>query len=88
MAFVIELLFQVVVEFVAYGIGRAVLLVVAPFSGVESVTKSPKRPWAWRGFSFRRDGKRYFYIESVQLIGLGVMFALVAIVVLANTYLK
>jgi hypothetical protein len=81
-SFLLELLFQVVFEFVSYGVGRAVLLVLAPHYGVESQTRSPKRPWHWRGFSFARDGKRYFYVESVQWVGFGVLVLVVLAVVL------
>jgi len=91
MAFALELLFQVVLEVVAYGVGRAVLLVVAPRCGVETQVKSPKAPkspWTWRGFSFMRAGKRYFYVEAVQVVGLAVILGLIVIVVLANNYLK
>jgi len=88
MSAALELLFELVFEIVAYGVGRAVLMVFAPHVGVETQTKSPDRSWSWRGWSFIRDGKRYLYIESVQLIGLAVIASLVVLVVLANKYLK
>jgi len=91
MSAALELLFQLVFEIVLYGVGRAVLLVFAPHIGVESQTKQAKSSskwWDWRGFSFMHNGKRYLYLESVQLVGLATIVSLIVLVVLANKYLK
>jgi tetrahydromethanopterin S-methyltransferase subunit F len=54
---------------------------------VESLRGSPQRPWKWQGWSFARNGRRYFYIESVQVAGLLVLVVLAILVFLAN-YLR
>ena len=84
MHFIFELLFQIIFEFACYGIGRAFLLVLAPHYGVESLDGSPKRPWKWQGWSFVSNGRRYFYTESVQMVGLLVLIVLVILVAFAN----
>ena len=82
MQFIAEFLFEIVFEFVAYGVGRAFLLVLAPRYGVElDVDPGPsKRSWKWRGWSFERGGRRYFYVESVQLVGIAIIIALIVMV--------
>ena len=60
---------------------------LAPHYGVESLDDSPKRPWKWQGWSFARNGRRYFYTETVQMVGLLVLILFVLLVVLAN-YLR
>lgn len=88
MQFLFELLFQAVFETIAYGFGRAVLLVFAPHIGTEfEVATPPKHTWKWRGWTFERGGRKYFYVESVQFIGVLVMIVLAASVALA-VYLK
>lgn len=88
MQFLAELLFQIVFETVAYGIGRAFLLVFAPHIGSElEVSPSPKHSWKWRGWTFQRDGRKYFYVESVQLVGL-LVAAVLALLVALIAYLK
>ena len=84
MSVVLELFFQFLAEFVAYGVGRATFLIFAPHYGVESGDKPPRRPWNWRGWSFERDGRRYLYIETVQLVGLLVLVSFAVVIALAR----
>jgi hypothetical protein len=82
MSFVFELIFQLVFECVAYGVGRAFLLLLAPGYGSElEVSRPPKRTWKWRGWTFEQNGRRYFYAEGVQLVGLTVIIVLTVLVV-------
>lgn len=87
MQFLAELLFQIVFETIAYGIGRAFLLVLAPHIGTELEVTPPKHSWKWRGWTFERGGRKYFFVESVQLVGLLVMIVFAVLAALA-AYLK
>lgn len=75
-------------EMFAYGIGRAFLLVFAPRAGTElDLDKTPGHEWKWRGWAFQHNGRKYFYVESVQAVGLLVMGVFAVLATLA-AYLK
>lgn len=75
MSFVFELLFQVIFEIAAFGVGRGFVMIFMPWYGVEPVTREdPQRnSWKWRGFSYLESGRRTLRAETVQLIGLAIL---------------
>ena len=88
MQFIGEMLVTIFLEIIAYGIGRAFLLVLAPHAGTElDLVETPDRKWKWRGWSFQHNGRKYFYVESVQLVGLLVAGVFAVLAALAG-YLK
>ena len=83
MSLIAELVGQFVMEILAYGVGRLFVFVFLPWYAVEPVSRHDpreERRWKWRGFSYQEMGRRYLRIESVQLIGLALIIALVAMV--------
>ena len=79
MSIVIELLARIVLEVVAYGVGRVFIVVFLPWYRVETASRhdpDEERRWKWRGFSYMESGRRVLRVESVQLIGV-VIIALV-----------
>jgi len=44
----------------------------------EKIKISSNRRWSWRGFTYKKGGGRYFYMEALQLIGIATII-LVAI---------
>ena len=71
-----EILGQVILEVVAYGIGKAVAIILLPHFFIEPLTEQRSMPpWKWRGFTYRKDGRRYLYTEAIQLLGLAVLLA-------------
>ena len=81
MSIVIELLAQILLEIVAYGVGRVFVMVFLPWYRVESSSRhdpADDRRWKWRGLSYVESGRRVLREGTVQLIGIVVIIALVA----------
>ena len=84
MSALFEVLLHGFLEIFCYGVGRGFLLLVAPHYGVDTSDDASRSKWKWHGWSFERGGRRYFYFEAVQLAGLLVIFALLALIGLAS----
>jgi hypothetical protein len=68
---------EVILEGLAYGIGRAVTAVFLPHLRVEPFAKQKSASgWKWRGFTYKRGSHRYLFIESIQLIGVATLLLL------------
>jgi hypothetical protein len=82
MSFIFELLFRLIFEIAAFGVGRVFVMTFMPWYGVEPVThEDPQRDsWKWRGFSYRESGRRYLRVESVQLIGLAILVGVMVMI--------
>jgi hypothetical protein len=68
---------QGILEAAAYFVGKAVAFVFLPHLGVESLHQQKSMPFSWtsRNFTYRKDGRRFLYTESIQLIGAAVLLA-------------
>ena len=77
MSFLGELLAQAGLEIASYAIGKAVALLLLPHLGIEPFSQQKSMPpWKWRGFSYKRNSRRYLYTESIQLLGISVVLVL------------
>ncbi|MPN26637.1 hypothetical protein SDC9_174062 [bioreactor metagenome] len=62
-------------------------MLALPSYGVEELAKMrTARRGAKAGFSYERNGQRYLYLESVQLLGLAALLAL-GLLILVGVYL-
>jgi hypothetical protein len=80
MSIVIELLAQILLEILAYGVGRVFVMVFLPWCRVETSSRhdpDEERRWKWRGFSYVESGRRVLREGTVQLIGVVVIIGLV-----------
>jgi hypothetical protein len=72
LAMIGELIAQVVGEFLCYGTGRVVVSVFTPNI---CVSRSGANPWPsrrgrrWFALTYKQDGRRYYYDETVTFIG-------------------
>ena len=83
MSILFEIIGQFIVEILAYGTGKFFALVFIPRIGIEPLEQQRSAPrWKWRGFSYLKGDRRFFYTESIQLLGMAV-WILVALVVVA-----
>ena len=79
----IELLFQIFIEVGAYFIGKCFAKVFIPSIDIEKLSKQKSSPkWKWKGFTYQKNDKKYFYTEAIQVIGL-LIIVFVAIVLIA-----
>ncbi len=78
---------QFIAETVLYQLGRISAAVVLPHMEVEPILKSRSHRGQPRTFTFERNGKRFLYLESVQLLGVITLLALGLIIFLGFRYL-
>ena len=66
-----EILFQIIFEIGAYFVGKTFLNIFVPNIGIEQLTKQKSSPkWKWKGFTYKKGNRKYFYAEAIQFIGL------------------
>ena len=84
-----DIIGEVILEGLAYGVGRPVVAVFLPHLRVEPIAKQKSASgWKWRGFTYKRGSHRYLYIESIQLIGLATLLLLTAAAAIMLRYAK
>jgi len=87
MAFVFEIIGQFLFESLAYGVGKAMVVVLLPHLRIEPLQKQKSMPpWKWRGFTYERGSHRYLYTESIQLLGLCALVLIGLALIVAVTY--
>ena len=69
-----EFLFQIVFEVGAYFIGKGFVATFIPGIGIEKLAKQKSSSkWKWKGLTYKKGDKKYFYTEAIQMIGLAVI---------------
>ena len=86
MSLILEVIAQLVFEVLAFGIGRVFVFLFLPWYSIEPLSRSveQERRWKWRGFGYRDKGRRYLRLETVQLIGIVILIALIVVVTLSR----
>lgn len=75
---------QILLEVVAYGVGRVFVAIFLPWYRVEPVERDdPGEASRWRSQGISRPGKRVMRAETAQLIGVGVLVSAGVIVAFA-----
>jgi hypothetical protein len=66
---------QGIFETAAYVVGKAVAFAFLPHLGIEPLQHQKSMPFSWasRNLTYRKDGRRFLYTESIQLIGTAVL---------------
>jgi len=68
------MLFQIIFEIGAYFVGKTFINIFIPKIGIEQSNKQRSSPkWKWKGFTYKKGSKKYFYTEAIQIIGLVVI---------------
>ena len=77
----VDLSARVVLETIAYFTGKALVLVAMPGFELEPFERQRSASrWKWQGFTYSTGGRRFLYLESVQLLGLAVWIVVGAFV--------
>jgi hypothetical protein len=73
---------DVIVEFVlqgvCYGTGRVVVSFLAPKTQVNPLRELEPKRLAWYRFTYEHSGRRFFYDDTITLIGLLVWVLVIA----------
>jgi hypothetical protein len=79
---IFEVIAQLVLEVLAFGIGRVFVFLFLPWYSIEPLSRAgeQERRWKWRGFGYVDKGRRHLHVETVQLIGLVILIALIVMV--------
>ncbi len=82
MSLILEVIAQFVFEVLAFGIGRVFVFVFLPWYSIEPLSRPVEQEprWKWRGFGYQEKGRRYLRLETVQLIGVVILIALIVMV--------
>lgn len=78
-----EILGEILLNIVAYGVGRVFVAMFLPWYRVHPIDRhdpAEAHRWKWRGFSYLDGGKRVMRAESVQLIGVVIIVAVIAMI--------
>ena len=68
---------QFITEVLLLGLGKAVAAIFLPAHGWEGLHRMrTQSKTAKAGFSYERNGRRYLYLESLQLLGLVALLVL------------
>lgn len=79
MSLILEVIAQFVFEVLAFGIGRVFVFLFLPWYSIEPLSRPVEQGprWKWRGFGYREKGHRFLRVETVQLIGVVILFGLI-----------
>jgi hypothetical protein len=81
-----DFLAQILLEVVAYGVGRIFVAIFLPWYRVEPVARDDPgevRGWRTQGISHVDGGKRVMRAETAELIGIVVVIAAAAVIAIA-----
>ena len=79
-----EILGEILLNVVAYGVGRVFVAIFLPWYRVHPIDRhdpAEAHRWKWQGFSYVDGGRRVMRTESVQLIGIVIVIAVAAMIV-------
>jgi hypothetical protein len=79
---ILEVIAQLIFEVLAFGIGRVFVFLFLPWYSIEPLSRPAEQgsPWKWRGFAYQEKGRRFLRVETVQLIGVVILIALIVMV--------
>jgi hypothetical protein len=88
MSALFELIAQILLEVVLYGTGKLFAQILVPHVGIEPFDRQRSAAgWKWRGFTYSKGNKRFFYTESIQMLGF-VVWLVVGLMILAGLHLS
>ena len=82
--------FHLFFEIVCYSIGRFVAPILFNGIKVESVSRirTQSNRWKWKGFTYEQSKQRFFYAESLQMIGLlSILVVAIPVILLMVKYI-